>query len=114
MAALLHVLLAKEAEDAGAACADGREEAAYLLLKDDDQCNHSHADHLVEDGAEQAHIEHLRHNYPRDNEDDDAGKDVGGIGALHHLVDVKQQQCYKDDVDNILNSYCYHILYICT
>ena len=44
------------------------------------------------------------------DEDYDAGEDVGGIGALHQLVDIEEQQCNEDNVYYVLNANGNHLL----
>ena len=76
-------------------------EMAYFLLKEDYQGQGAHIDQLVEDAAQQTHLEDLGNQYPDQHEYQYAGKDVGRAGLFHQSVDVVEQQRHQYDVDQV-------------
>ena len=74
------------------------EETTDLLLKEHNQGQHSHTDQLIKDGAEQLHLEHLRHHQPNQDEHQDTRKDIDRTRCLHQLVAVVQQESHRQDV----------------
>ena len=73
---------------------EGLEESFYLFLEYNNEGEYSHAHHLVEDGAEEAHFEHARHEYPQDYKDEDAGEDCAGAGLFHQSIEIVEQACH--------------------
>ena len=84
------------------------EELADVVLEDDDNGNHAHRHQLVEDGAEQAHLEYLRDEHPHDDEDDDAHEGVERARLTHQPVDVEQEHTYQQNVDKVFQREVYH------
>ena len=83
-----------------------QQETAYLLLEEDDESQHTHADQLVEDGAQELHLQHLRHHQPDEDEHQDADEHIEGAGGLHQLVRVVQQQGHQQNVYEIFYTEC--------
>lgn len=86
------------------------EEAAYLFLEEHDDADDAHRHELVEDGSEQAHLEHLTHEEPHEHEHDDADEDVERTALLHQTIDVVEHQGDKKYVDDVFYSEVEHIL----
>ena len=51
-------------------CSEVEEELAYVVLEDDDERDDSHRHQFVEYGAQEPHLENLRHEEPHDDEDE--------------------------------------------
>ena len=86
--------------------AERQQEAAYLFLEEDDEGQHAHADQLVEDGAQQLHLQHLRHHQPDKDEDQDADEHVEGTGGFHQFVRIVQQQSHQQNVYEVFYAKC--------
>lgn len=86
------------------------EEAAYLFLEEHDDADYTHRHELVEDGSEQAHLEHLTHKEPHEHEHDDADEDVERAALLHQTIDVVEYQCDKKYVDDVFYSEVEHVV----
>ena len=86
------------------------EEAAYLFLKEHDDADDAHRHELVEDGSEQAHLEHLTHEEPHEHEHDDADEDVERTALLHQTIDVVEHQGDKKYVDDVFYSEVEHVV----
>ena len=71
-----------------------QQEAANLLLEDDNQGYHTHTDQFIEDGPQQPHLQHLRHHQPEQDKDQDARKDIDRPRSLHQLIAVVEQEGY--------------------
>ena len=84
------------------------EEAADVVLKKDDEGDGAHRDKLVEDGAHEAHLEHLREEQPHDDEYHDAHEDVERAGLAHQTVDVIEHQGNEQNVDEVFYSEADH------
>ncbi len=54
------------------------EEVAYFVMEQYNECQCTHAHQLVENGAEQSHVQHFRHEYPRKQEHENAEEDILG------------------------------------
>ncbi len=54
----------------------GEEKSTDIFLKQDDKCQHTHADEFVEDAAEEFHLQHLRNDNPHDDEHQNAVKHI--------------------------------------
>ncbi len=87
---------------------DGAKKVADFFLKQHNQRERTHIDHLVENAAQQAHLKNLRHKYPTHDEDHNTTKDIGGARLLHQSVDVVKKKGYREDVDNVLNAKTKH------
>ena len=84
------------------------EEAAYVLLKQDDDGKGANADKLVEDAAQQLHLENLADDNPATDEEQDAIEDVDGARLLHQLVAIEEHNRYKENVDDVFEVDCWH------
>ena len=80
------------------------QETPYLVLKQDNQCHHSHAHQLVENRAEQLHLQHLGYDQPDQYEYQDSCKHIDGSGSFHQLVGIVKQECNQQDIKNIFYS----------
>ena len=65
---------------------EGFEESFYLFLEYNNEGEHSHAHHLVEDGAEQTHLQQLGNEQPREYEHKYSQKDIERTGILHYSI----------------------------
>ena len=81
---------------------------ANLFLKEDDERQNTDVHEVVENAAEQAHLEHLRHEKPDDDEDEYAVEDVGRTRLAHQFVDVVEQTGNGQYVDYVYYSKVYH------
>ena len=52
------------------------QELPDVILEEHDQGDHTDADQLVENGTKQPHLQHLRHEQPRDDKHQDAIKHI--------------------------------------
>ena len=74
--------------------AECQQEAPYLVLKQNDKRQHAHTDQLVEDGAEQFHLQHLRHHQPYQDKHQDTRKHIDRAGGFHQLIRIVQQESH--------------------
>ena len=79
------------------------QETADVVLEEDDERDGTHLDQLVEDGAEQAHFQHLRHEQPQQDEDEHAGEYLHRTGLFHEFVGIVEQECDREYVDNVFD-----------
>ena len=86
-------------------CAKIVEEAADVLLKQDDDGKDADAHKLVEESAQQLHLQHLADNNPAADEQQHAIEYVDGARLLHQLVAIKKHYRYKEDVDDVFEVY---------
>ena len=87
------------------------EELTDVVLEDDDDGNHAHGDELVEDGAEEAHLQYLRYEHPHHDEHDDAHEGVERARLAHQPVDIEKQQGYQQYVDEVLKAEINHFFW---
>ena len=78
------------------------EKTSDFLLKQDNQRNDTYAHQLVEDVAQQLHLQNLRHHNPCHNEHQHTIEDVQRARRLHQSPCFIQQHGHQQNVDNIL------------
>ena len=78
-----------------------QQKTPYFVLKQNNQCNHSHAHQLVKDGTEQLHLQYLGYHQPYQYEYQNTRKHIDGTGSLHQLIRIVKQKCNQQNVDNI-------------
>ena len=78
-----------------------KQEAAYLVLKQNNKRQHPHADQFVEDRPQKLHLQHLRNHQPNQNEHQDARKHVDRTGRFHQFVRIIKQESYQQNVYKI-------------
>ena len=81
--------------------AQTEEEMTNLLLEEYDDGDGAHADHLIEDAAQELHLDHLGDNDPEADEEQQAVENVDRARLLHKLVAREENHGHKDDVENI-------------
>ena len=60
-----------------------------LLLEEDDQNQQPDAHKLIEDDADEAHLEYFGSNHPHDDEGHHTIENVDGAGFFHQAVDIE-------------------------
>lgn len=78
-----------------------KQEAAYLVLKQNNKRQHPHADQFVENRPQKLHLQHLRNHQPNQNEHQDARKHVDRTGRFHQFVRIIKQESYQQNVYKI-------------
>lgn len=72
-----------------------------LILKKDDQSNHTHIHQGIEYGAQQFHLQNLSDHQPDQDKNQNAGKNLDRAGGLHQFVGVVQQKGDQQYIDKI-------------
>ena len=80
------------------------EKLANLLLEQYDECDNTHANQFVEDGAHQTHLEHLTDKQPDEHKHHDSDEHVQRTALFHQPVDVIEHQGYQQDINGIFYS----------
>ena len=88
-------------------CAEGVEELAYLFLEKHYYGKDTDRDELVEDTAEEAHLQYLAHEEPYDDKHHDAYEDIQRAGLAHQAENIVQQGGDEDYIDDVLGRYFY-------
>ena len=81
--------------------AQRQEETTNLILKKDDQSNHTHIHQGIEYGAQQFHLQNLSDHQPDQDKNQNAGKNLDRAGGLHQFVGVVQQKGDQQYIDKI-------------
>ena len=112
LASILMLVQPEEAEEAMCLIASSNviEETANVLLEEDDDGKCTDTYKLVEDAAQQLHLEHLADDNPATDKEQDAIEDVDGARLLHQLVAIEEHDCYKENVDEVFETYIRHPL----
>ena len=88
-------------------CADmsvrpqSQEETAYLILKKNNQRDHTHIHQCVENRAQQFHFQHLRHHQPDQDKNQNSGEHLDRTGSFHQFVGIVQNKSYQQNIDKI-------------
>lgn len=81
--------------------AQRHKEALYLVLEQDDKHKQPYAHELVENRADEFHLENLRGEHPDNDKGQDSEEYVDGAALLHDLVDVVEQKCGKRYIEYV-------------
>lgn len=81
--------------------AQRHKEALYLVLEQDDEHKQTYAHELVENRADEFHLENLRGEHPDNDKGKDSEEYVYGAALLHDLVDVVEQKCGKRYIEYV-------------
>ena len=84
--------------------ADGKEELADFVLKEDEQRDGTYADNAVEQRAQQAHFQDLGDEQPKDDEYQHAEEDVQRARLFHQAVAVIEQERNEKDVEEVFQA----------
>ena len=78
---------------------------AYLFLEKHYYGKDTDRDELVEDTAEEAHLQYLAHEEPDDDKHHDAYEDIQRAGLAHQAENIVQQGGDEDYIDDVLGRY---------
>ena len=73
-------------------------------MNEHDERNDTHRHQLVKNGAQQAHLKHLRHKEPHNDENQDAHEDVERAALAHQPVNVVEHERHQQNIDEVFNS----------
>ena len=108
---IVHILGVKPSEEQGKSSltSKGKEETTYLLLEYHNQSKTADADQFVEYAAQQFHLEHLRHDNPNKDENEDSVEYIQRTRRFHQSVYLVEQDGYAENVDYIFYSEVKHL-----
>src|SRR3712207_3573859 len=81
----------------------GIKETTDFFLKKNDETDDSHAHQLVENGTQEAHLEHLTHKEPNEHKEHYADEDIERTALFHQPIDIIKHECHEHYVDDILD-----------
>ena len=85
------------------------EETTDVLLEENDDGKGADTYQLVENTAQQLHLQYLADDNPATDEEQHAIEDVDGARLLHQLVAIEKHYRNKEDVDEVFEAYVGHL-----